>query len=120
MIKRKLKKSPQSICKWTLCQKHEESEVHLEIALASSDVPKNNNSDSNWWIDSRASQHMSPVKKEMTDFVRFKSSLDVKLADNSVLHAYGKGAVHLSVFDGLKKISVTLKDVLYVPKMQNK
>ena len=63
---------------------------------------------------------MSPVKKEMTDFVRFKSPLDVKLADNSVLHAYGKGTVHLSVFDGLEKINVTVKDVLYVPKIQNK
>ena len=68
---------------------------------------------------------MSPVKKEMTDFVRFKSPLDVKLADvkladNSVLHAYGKGTVHLSVFDGLEKINVTLKDVLYVPEIQNK
>ena len=99
---------------------YEELEVHPEIALTSSDAPKNNNSDSNWWIDSGASQHMSPVMKEMTDFVRFKSPLDVKLADNSVLHAYGKGTVHLSLFDGLEKINVTLKDVLYVPKIQNK
>ena len=63
---------------------------------------------------------MSPVKNEMTDFVRFKSPLDVKLADNSVLHGYGKGTVHLSVFDGLEKINVMLEDVLYVPKIQNK
>ena len=63
---------------------------------------------------------MSPVKKEMTDFVRFKSPLGVKLADNKVLHAYGKGTVHLSVFDGLEKINVTLKDVLYVLKIQNR
>ena len=98
----------------------EESKVHLEIASASRIVPKNNNSESNWGIDSGASQHMSPVKKEMTDFVRLKSPLDVKLADNSVLHAYGKGTVHLSVFGGLEKINVTLKDVLYIPKIQNK
>ena len=61
---------------------------------------------------------MSPVKKEMTDFVRFKSPLDVKVADNNVLHAYGKRTVHLSVFDGLEKINVTL--TLYVSKIQNK
>ena len=83
----------------------EESEVHLEIALASSNVL--NNSDSNWCIDSGASQQMSPAEKEMTDFVRFKSPLDVKLADISVLHAYRKETVHLSVFDGLEKINVT-------------
>ena len=62
---------------------------------------------------------MSPVKKEMTDFVRFECPLDVTVADNSVLHAYRKGTVHLSVFDGLEKINVTLKDVLYVLKIQN-
>ena len=44
----------------------------------------------------------------------------MNLADNSVLYAYGKGTFHLSVFDGLEKINVTLIDVLYVPKIQNK
>ena len=37
----------------------EESEVHPEIALVSSNVPDNNNSDSNWWIDFGASQHVT-------------------------------------------------------------
>ena len=63
---------------------------------------------------------MLPVKKDMTDFVKFKNPNIVKLADNSVLHAYGKGTVQLSVYDGIEKVKVTLKDNLYVPKIQNK
>ena len=53
----------------------EESEVHPEIGLVSSNVPENNNLDSNWWIDTGASQHMAPVKKEVAGFVRLKSHL---------------------------------------------
>ena len=94
-----------------------EGENKPEIALASGDqLPKNQS----WWTDSGASQHMSPVKKDMTDFVKFKNPNIVKLADNIVLHAYGKGTVQLSVYDGIEKVKVTLKDVLYVPKVQNK
>ena len=44
----------------------------------------------------------------------------MKLADTNVLHGYGKGTVHLSVFDALEKINVTLKDILFVSKKQNK
>ena len=63
-----------------------------EIALASGDqLPKNHS----WRTDSGASQHVSPVKKDMTDFVKFKNPNIVKLADNSVLHAYGKETVQL-------------------------
>ena len=94
-----------------------EGENKLEIALASGDQLLKNQS---WWIDSNASQHMSPVKKEMTEFVKFKNPNIVKLADNSVLHAYGKGVLQLSIYDGIEKVKVTLKDVLYVPKIQNK
>ena len=86
-----------------------------EIALASGgQLPKNQS----WWIG--ASQHMSPVKKDMSDFVKFKNPNIVKLADNSVLHACGKGTVQLSVYDGIEKVKVTLNVVLYVPKTRNK
>ena len=93
-----------------------EGENKPEIALASGDQLLKNQS---WWTDSGASQHMSPVKKDMTDFVKFKNPNIVKLADNSVLHAYGKGTVQLSVYDGIENVKVTLKDVLYLPEIQN-
>ena len=88
-----------------------------EIALAtggeSVDSPE-------WWIDSGASQHMTPEKKSFTNFEKFKVPLKMKLADNSVLYAFGKGDVYVSVYNGTEKVNVALKDVLYVPKIQNK
>ena len=87
-----------------------------EFALETGDELDKND----WWIDSGASQHMTPDKEEMTEYERFESSLQIKLADNSVLHAYGKGNVHLSIYDGTEKIGIVLKDVLFVPKIKNK
>ena len=76
--------------------------------------------ENDWCIDSGASQHMTPSKKGMTDYVTFRNPLHVKLADDSVLLAYGKGNLHLSVLDGTEKVNITLKDVLYVPKIQKR
>ena len=73
-----------------------------------------------WWIDSGASQHMTPDKKGMVEYKSFKSPVKVKLADNSTLYAYGKGSVALLAYDGTRQVSVTLHDVLYVPRIQNK
>ena len=78
-----------------------ESEYKPETALASGDhLPKNQS----WWTDSGASQHILPVKKDMTGFVKFKNPNIVKLPDNSVLPAYGKETVQLSVYDGKEKL----------------
>jgi len=73
-----------------------------------------------WWIDSGASQHMTFDKNGLHKFIICKDPLKVKLADNSVLMAYGKGNIHLSVYDGTEKVDLHLNDVLYVPKLQNK
>ena len=88
-----------------------------EIALSAGGLSSTEN---DWWIDSGASQHMTPSKKGMTDFVTFRNPLHVKLADDSVLLACGKGNLHLSVFDGTENVNITLKDVLYVPKIQKR
>ena len=58
------------------CENHEsEGENKPENALASGDqLPKNQS----WWIDSGASQQMSNVKKDMTDFVKLKNPNIVK------------------------------------------
>ena len=63
---------------------------------------------------------MLPMKKDMIDFLKFKNRNIVKLPDNSVLHAYGKRTVQLSVYDGIEKVKLTPKNVLYVPKIQNR
>ena len=88
-----------------------------EIALSARGLSSTEN---DWWIESGASQHMTPSEKGMTDYVTFRNPLHVQLADDSVLLAYGKGNLHLSVFDGTEKVNITLKDVLYVPKIQKR
>ena len=74
----------------------------------------------NWLIDSGASQHMTPDKRGLTKFERFSKPVEIKLADNSVLYSYGKGDVYITTYDGDKKVTILLKEVLYVPKIQHK
>ena len=88
----------------------------LEISLVIGGESENNQ----WFIDSGASQHMMPDKKILVNSARFKTLVEVKLADYSMLYSYGKGDVYLSVYNGPEKVKVELKDVVYVPKIQNK
>ena len=70
-----------------------------------------------WLIDSGASKHMTPEKAKMSNYTKFSKPLPVKLADNNVLYAYGKGNLRFPVFDGTRKFNLFLEDVLYVPKI---
>ena len=70
-----------------------------------------------WWIDSGASQHMTFEKKGLRDYVEFKDPLRVKLADNNILLAYGKGSLRFSTYDGAERVELFLSDVLSVPKI---
>ena len=72
-----------------------------ELALTT--AYKEHNSDE-WWIDSGASQHMPNDRSGMMSYVRLHSPRSIKLADNSILLAYGKGDVKVYVYNGPKKI----------------
>ena len=63
---------------------------------------------------------MTPKKESLENFVTFDTPLQVKLADDSVLLSYGKGETRLTVLDNNEKVKIVLKDVLIVPKIQNK
>ena len=63
---------------------------------------------------------MTPEKKSLDGYSTFETPLKVKLADDSVLYAYGKGNVYLTVLNGSDKINIVLKNVLFVPKLQSK
>eukprot|EP00794_Sanderia_malayensis_P016556 gene16556-biopygen13988 len=71
-----------------------------------------------WWIDSGASKHMTPNKRLMSNFITFKTPIQVKLADNNQVLAYGKGDLRFPVFDGSKRYNIFLQDVLYVPRIK--
>lgn len=93
----------------------EESGNKFEVALT-----MNNKASGckEWWIDSGASKHMTPKKKELCNHTAFKSPLKIRLADDSTILAYGKGNSRAAVYDGKEKGSLLLTDVLYVPKLQ--
>ena len=63
---------------------------------------------------------MTPDKRGLTEFDRFSKPVEIKSADNSVLYSYGKGDVYITTYDGDKKVTILLKEVLYVPKIQHK
>eukprot|EP00794_Sanderia_malayensis_P007838 gene7838-biopygen6374 len=87
------------------------------FALAAS---TENSEEFDWCIDSGATQHMSPDKSSMKNYVQFRKPIRIKLADNSFMMAYGKGSLKLSVFHDSEKIVINLPEVLYVPKIHKR
>lgn len=63
---------------------------------------------------------MTPNKKCTVNYLTSESLLQVNLANDSILYSYVIRNVHLSVFNDTGKLSMILKDVLNVPKLQIK
>ena len=86
-----------------------------EIALAVSDETNN----SEWFIDSAASKHMTFNKSAMSNYSLFDKSdaHNVALGDGYVVQAEGKGEVKLLVRSKDKVVKLTLHNVLYVPNL---
>ena len=80
----------------------------------------NNLNENIWWIDSGASQHMTPNKKDFFVYTEFQKPINIKLADNSTLYSYGTGDVRVTIHDNGNKFNIELRNVLYVPKIKNK
>ena len=92
-----------------------------EFALKVSD---DNSVGDNWWVDSGASQHMTPTREDFLSYTEFESPVKVSLADNSYLLAPGRGDVGVRIYDvnspEKRTIDMVLKDALFVPGIQNK
>ena len=73
-----------------------------------------------WWVDSGATQHMNPEKKDFVEYTPFDDPVKVNLADKSYLLAYGSGQIPIRLFDVNQRVNVLLKNVLYVPKIKNR
>ena len=76
-----------------------------------------NQKDLTWYIDSGASQHMSYDKEMMVDYVQFDDPQKVRLGDNRVVQAFGKGNIWLDIKAGKDYQPARLVDVLYVPDL---
>ena len=68
----------------------------------------------NWYVDSGASKHMSPIREDFTDFVDLNPPYKIKTANNQVMDATGIGRVKLHLADN---DPITLTDVLFVPTL---
>eukprot|EP00794_Sanderia_malayensis_P006404 gene6404-biopygen4733 len=73
-----------------------------------------------WLIDSGASQHMTYENCGMLNYEKFSTPRKIRLADNRVVHAYGKGNIRIPIYDGTKKWNFTLCGVLFVPELKRK
>ena len=90
-----------------------EDEIALTVCPTAGQLEANE-----WCIDSGASKHMTPNKRLMFNFTTFKTPLQVKLADNHYVFAYGEGDLRFPVFDGAKRYDLFLQGVLYVPRIK--
>ena len=90
-----------------------------ELALKSSVTDINGDE---WWIDSGATSHMTSDMKSLKNYSSFRMPRKVKLADEHKVNSFGKGNIHLTLFDkkNNEKVKTVLRDVLYVPKIKNK
>jgi hypothetical protein len=76
-----------------------------------------NQKESTWYIDLGASQHMSYDKGMMVDYVHFGNPQKVRLGDNRIVQAYGKGNIWVDIKAGKDYKLVRLVDVLHVPDL---
>lgn len=69
-----------------------------------------------WYLDSGATQHMSPVRKNFVNFQQIDER-KITVADNNKIVAVGIGEVQLKVKVSNKTKNLTVNDVLYVPQL---
>ena len=74
--------------------------------------------DTQWVMDSGASQHMTANKHLLTNYPEFDVPETVRLGDGHTVEAYGSGQVKITVrISQNKDISTQLDKVLFVPKL---
>ena len=82
----------------------------FEAALSSLDI---HNTDSGWYLDSGATQHVSGDRSHFTSLDQFSGN--VKIADGQSHQISGKGSVHFTLPSGEIK---DINGVLYVPGLR--
>ncbi|KAJ2911346.1 hypothetical protein MD484_g9068, partial [Candolleomyces efflorescens] len=99
----------------------EEKVIIAQVAhIASPPIRRTNGSKANtsWNTDSGATSHMTPHRHWIRNYVHCRVA--VLLANNHVVWAKGKGDVFFNpTINGQPSETVTFKDVLYVPALQN-
>ena len=116
------KETVANFCKTNEVKTNEEDDFVPIFALHVGD--SNDEKDKTWLLDSACSSHITGEVEDLVNYQKFdgnvpKKSQYVTLADKSVVKATGQGNLNTYLKDSKgNKIPVTLKDVLFVPKMK--
>ena len=95
-----------------------DNSIKPEFALQ---VDRDDDNGDSWWLDSGCSQHMTWVRNDFSSFQKFKSPLDIILADRSIVHAIGRGDVYVNLVDKSNNaFPIVLKNVLFIPKLRKR
>ena len=98
------------------CQKANEGSVAQDnIALSSTMKCALSNG---WHVDSGATSHMTYDRKNLSNFREFQHPSQVYLGDDKAIFATGQGSVKIACYDESYPITLTLENVLYVPKLR--
>lgn len=92
----------------------ENSSINYDLALITGNHVNEN---SEWFIDSAASKHMTSNKSIITDYTTFDQATEIFLGDDSVILAEGEGTVLLPVYENNQITKLNLHNVLYVPDL---
>lgn len=94
---------------------HDDNDNHNEALITRS--RSRGTQRNSWIIDSGATQHMNYQRECLSDYVEFKNPAAVKMGDDHVILAHGKGICHLKAeFDGCVQ-STALQNVWYLPEL---
>ena len=117
--KKNATKRNEAVGNYINAEENSNQDVDNHVIALKSEESLNDSDNNDWWIDSGASQHMTPTKTHMNNYAKFNKPLVVKLADDTILHTIGKGNIRLKIRRGENVVELLLSDVLHVPKIKN-
>src|SRR5215475_1568408 len=71
-----------------------------------------------WLMDSGATQHMTSCKEWFRTYMEFDRPVPIKLGNNNIIYAKGKGEIGVQLQGDVANPSSTLTDILYAPNIR--
>ena len=81
------------------------------------DINSKANNDATWYQDCGATQHMTFRREWLSDVVELDEPVEILVGKVNVIKGVAQGDIELEAFNGKTWNKVTIKDVLYVPKL---
>ena len=77
-----------------------------------------NPTDTDWYVDSGASSHMSPFRDLFLNFKNIRN-IPIRVGNNEVVHATSMGNISIPLVANGQTMDVVLNNVLYMPDLSN-